>query len=1133
MTDFNDSTKPTEPRRTAAISTGQFVSGSVFRLVREIRGSAYSVGDQFMLVESEDCHDPNTLILGGVGENYFIDPRGKPLKIEAGDAQIDSIFELVGEPQSEVVEEIGAEDAPIRHVTEEQFKTFREGLAGVLNEIAAVRSTGGERGERGPRGYTGVQGDKGDAGPQGPQGERGERGETGERGEKGDAGERGPQGERGEPGPQGDRGEQGERGPQGERGEKGEQGERGHRGEKGEQGEAGAEGPQGPRGERGADGAAGADGRDGAAGPRGERGEKGERGAEGKAGKAGAKGEKGDKGDRGEPGESGLVTAKFPLVYDAEEKSIAIDEERLDKILKRIMGGGKVSATDMGWLASTGGGGKVAVYINGSKITPDVRTLDFTGAGVTATKVGGKVTVNISSTGGSGVSGDYVYSLNGITGPVGLSAGVDVVITQSGKTLSISSPTVYGVSAEIYASNLSTGLLHGGTLAINGVCAAKFDISAGRGQIHYAGAGYTHDPQPTLTFVSWGAQTGVTLDYLATHPTTWLYYDSTGALHQQPSYYTDDQIENNIIIGALIHPTNSVITLARSIPNVAYATDKQYEQFIRSFGPIKVSGHTISANGANLKLNRSSGTAFVLGRNYAYDPNNPSVLSDGAKTDCSFYYYYRNGSGGFVTDITKTEINPTGWDDGSGTLPTAPNGKYTIQRLFFYPKTPDVLGVYYGRATYVSIAEAAANLNIEDFTEIENTKTNAIFVGYLIVKAGASSLQNTADALILQAGTFRSTTSGGGSVSIKLDDLTDVTISNIQDNDLIIYDSATQQWSNTPASHLSVTSYNGQTGAVQGVCAAVAGTGIFVSGSTGTVTITNTGVQSFNGLTGAVQGVSSWNGQTGAVQFHNYVSSFNGVTGAVQGVSAVNGRTGAISISVGQGITVSQTPDGISLAVNWQFGGETIPGFSAAGVDFMLLQRKGTGGSGAMFLHNIANLFQQFVPQYIPIVTRDEVGASPSYTFLMTGGGGDVETDIPSTASILSPYITKVDTFNGKTGPIGFVAQQGITLSVSGTTTSISLNYLQGASSMEGSKYPSKSDWIAIQKYTSPNLMQRTQIGNISYLFLGTQANKGSGSFFRMATDINGGEGTATDQYVSFSAIADEILNQIDGGTFA
>ena len=54
----------------------------------------------------------------------------------------------------------------------------------------------------------------------------------------------------------------------------------------------------------------------------------------------------------------------------------------------------------------------------------------------------------------------------------------------------------------------------------------------------------------------------------------------------------------------------------------------------------------------------------------------------------------------------------------------------------------------------------------------------------------------------------------------------------------------------------AVTSFNGRTGAVQGVSAAVAGTGISVSGATGAVTITNIGVQSFNGATGAVTGAS-------------------------------------------------------------------------------------------------------------------------------------------------------------------------------------------------------------------------------------------------------------------------------------
>jgi len=116
------------------------------------------------------------------------------------------------------------------------------------------------------------------------------------------------------------------------------------------------------------------------------------------------------------------------------------------------------------------------------------------------------------------------------------------------------------------------------------------------------------------------------------------------------------------------------------------------------------------------------------------------------------------------------------------------------------------------------------------------------------------------------------------------------------------------------AATTAVTSFNGRTGAVQGVSSAAAGTGISVSGATGAVTITNTGVQSFNGLTGAVQGVSSAaagtgisvSGTTGAVTITNIgVQSFNGATGAVIGVSSVRGLTGAVGLTNGSGIGLS------------------------------------------------------------------------------------------------------------------------------------------------------------------------------------------------------------------------------------
>jgi hypothetical protein len=419
------------------------------------------------------------------------------------------------------------------------------------------------------------------------------------------------------------------------------------------------------------------------------------------------------------------------------------------------------------------------------------------------------------------------------------------------------SNALYGISGSIYASNLATGLLYGGIISINAGNSAHFDITAGRGQIHASGSTYTSGPFPTFQYVNWPGQTGITLTYLATSDTTWIYVDSAGLIQQRPTYYTDEQLEETIIIGQLVHPSRTFINLARTNPNVAYATDKQYEQFIRAFGPIKVSGHTISANGANLKLNRTSGTAFSLGRNWINDTDNPSVVSDGAYTDCTFFRYYRGATAGtFITVPNQTAIDPTKYDNGSGTLQTVPGGKYTIQRIFYFPNTPSILGVYYGRAEYTSLADAAANINFENFTEIENTRTNAIFVAYLLVKGGASDLTNASDALILQAGSFRSTTSGGGSVSLTLDDLTDVIITSPQNYQVLTYVDGVTGWENLSVTSLPlVSSLRGLTGAV-GI---TNGSGIGLSVSGNTLTVSNTGVLNIDGSTGAITNVARTN----------------------------------------------------------------------------------------------------------------------------------------------------------------------------------------------------------------------------------------------------------------------------------
>jgi hypothetical protein len=176
-------------------------------------------------------------------------------------------------------------------------------------------------------------------------------------------------------------------------------------------------------------------------------------------------------------------------------------------------------------------------------------------------------------------------------------------------------------------------------------------------------------------------------------------------------------------------------------------------------------------------------------------------------------------------------------------------------------------------------------------------------------------------------------------------------------------------------------------------------------------------VSSFNGLTGAIQGVSSWNGQTGTVTFNDYVSTFNGRTGAVQGVCSANGLTGAVTFRTGGGLTYAVSGGGISFAIDFQHGGQSldIKAYSVggsdnpAGVDFLLVQRKTSGGSGEMYLMNISNMFNQFVP-LVPFPkygVLDEGLVAP--IMVQVDGSAPIAVDFNAQVDVISQNLTTVD----------------------------------------------------------------------------------------------------------------------------
>jgi hypothetical protein len=345
--------------------------------------------------------------------------------------------------------------------------------------------------------------------------------------------------------------------------------------------------------------------------------------------------------------------------------------------------------------------------------------------------------------------------------------------------------------------NIYTGILYGG-IVTGSAGGTTFSVSSGSGIIVNLNATKYQEPYPTIQYVTWGNFTNVTPTFLSTYDSTWLTINSSGSLEQSTTAPVNGDFDTKIQIGALIHPTRTGITFYKTFTVPSYGIAQQTFEFIRSFGPIKISGHTLSASGSSLSVNRSSGVAFALGRNYVNDPNKPSLVSDAAYNAPTLFRYYKSGSV-FVTATGTTTLDVGNYNtpNTSTGLSAVPGGSYTIQRAFYFPSQQNQLGVYYGRQTYNSITTALQNYQFEDFEELENTLTQAVFLGYIIVKGNTTDLSNTADAKFLQAGSFRNTTSagGGGAALQNIDDLADVVITSVGTGDILYYNGS--NWVNS------------------------------------------------------------------------------------------------------------------------------------------------------------------------------------------------------------------------------------------------------------------------------------------------------------------------------------------------
>ena len=219
----------------------------------------------------------------------------------------------------------------------------------------------------------------------------------------------------------------------------------------------------------------------------------------------------------------------------------------------------------------------------------------------------------------------------------------------------------------------STGIVTGGLLSI-GSPTTTFSITDGTGVVTDS----TVAPA-VVTQVSWTGKTNITGTYIGSGLVSYIGIDSTGAVVQQLTAFTNVQTRSIIVIGSIIHVNLTVIDAVNQFGSVVISPANQLFDLERALGKFNISGNIFSANGANLNINKSIGTVYSQGSNLATSYADPNTLSLASLTALTFQYRFSTGTNG----ATGIAINPDIYDVG-GVSTVVSNSKFTVQRIYSF-----------------------------------------------------------------------------------------------------------------------------------------------------------------------------------------------------------------------------------------------------------------------------------------------------------------------------------------------------------------------------------------------------------------------------------------------------------------
>ena len=281
------------------------------------------------------------------------------------------------------------------------------------------------------------------------------------------------------------------------------------------------------------------------------------------------------------------------------------------------------------------------------------------------------------------------------------------------------------------AEPISTGIIEGGEVTVNG---AEISVTAGAGLI----VDNTDPANIGVTPVSWSGFT-ITLTLPAT-PWSLIAINSAGGLIEVPQdAYGAEFRRDNVLLGAVYWDGAVVAGFDDFSRRVAGTAETYLDEYEVNGGAYLAQGGPLSVGTGPLTLALGAGSVFSMGGQWRTDTKNPNILEFPPLDPITFL---RVTSDNPVVS-GQTEVDPTQYDAGGGTLASVMTGQATIQYVF---ATSDMQSywVQYGQTVYSGTAVARSILS-EDWDNYIQWSANvsAILIGAVILESGEADISSS------------------------------------------------------------------------------------------------------------------------------------------------------------------------------------------------------------------------------------------------------------------------------------------------------------------------------------------------------------------------------------------------------